>query len=370
MAVTQFLASSLSSLAQHTQQRKTQRISPLPLPLYSGLSSEAKARAAVSFFASSPLSTAYSLRRVVGFGSNGVVLAAKTNEQNVAVKIIYKHEESKHAALPAEIESLRALKPSNHSIRLLADWQDERHFYIVTDLFGSDWLATQAAKAADSLRSLRIDTPTGSISLPFSAGSSDLWAWAYAHRAHVFSTEGHSMLPLHPIKQIVKQVALALNDMHSQGFFHGDVKIENVLVQSGGAAGPQTRLADFGHAKHASFGIKSYGTQEVSPPEFLADSPFATQDLDGRAADVFALGMVLYVLLNDHGELPTAAKKAKSGSAGYEQLLAFRNGEYPLDEMTDLDQNVWDLLFAMTRVDPSTRVSMDQVLAHPFFADV
>ncbi|KAJ3065578.1 hypothetical protein HDU98_011069 [Podochytrium sp. JEL0797] len=123
--------------------------------------------------------------------------------------------------------------------------------------------------------------------------------------------------------------------MHLQGFYHGDVKIENVLVQSGGAAGPQARLADFGNAKPVSL------------------------DLDGRAADVFALGLVLCVLLNNDDELPAAAKQVMAGSTGYKQLIAFRNGEYPLGEMTDLDQSVWDFLFVMTRMDPTQRASID-----------
>ncbi|KAJ3027650.1 UNVERIFIED_CONTAM: hypothetical protein HDU68_003408 [Siphonaria sp. JEL0065] len=344
--------------------------------LYSGLNSEDKARVAVvnAFKESMQFLKTYQTKRIIGFGSNGIVLAATHGSTAVAIKIIYKNKASVQASVPAEIEVLKHLSlnstPTSKLLIHIDDWQDVNHFYVVTELFGSDWLAATSAAEPDHLHPLVFHANNTTICLPFSAGSSDLWAWSYAHRAHMFATEGHSMLPLYPVKTIVKQIAIALDEMHAKGFYHGDVKIENVLVQSGGKLGPQTRLADFGHAKHASFGIKSYGTQEVSPPEFLSDSPFSSQEIDGRAADVFALGMVLYVLLRDNGELPSAVKEVKKGRVGYERLVSFRNGEYPLDDMTDLDEDAWDLLFAMTRINPTTRVSIHQVLSHPFFADV
>ncbi|KAJ3015828.1 UNVERIFIED_CONTAM: hypothetical protein HDU68_012556 [Siphonaria sp. JEL0065] len=345
--------------------------------LYANLNSEDKARLAVvnAFKESTQFTTKYDAKRIIGFGSNGVVLAATHGSTVVAIKIIYKNKASVHASTPAEIEVLKHLSLNSASttsklLKHIDDWQDVNHFYVVTELFGSDWLAATSAVEPDCLHPLVFRANNTNISLPFSAGSSDLWAWSYAHRTHIFATEGHSMLPLHPVKAIVKQIAIALNEMHTKGFYHGDVKIENVLIQSGGKLGPQTRLADFGHTKHASFGIKSYGTQEVSPPEFLSDSSFSSQEIDGRAADVFALGMVLYVLLNNHGELPSAVKEVKKGCVGYERLVSLRDGEYPLDDITDLDDEAWDLLFAMTRIDPTSRVTIHQVLSHPFFADV
>ncbi|ORY46848.1 kinase-like protein [Rhizoclosmatium globosum] len=388
-------ASSTTSTATSTTSSATARIAVPPglaalaspktksAGLYSTLSSEEKARVAVATaFKLSPhkLVRSFAVKRIIGFGSNGVVLAATLNAAPVAIKIIYKNKVSFNDAIPPEIEVLKYINSASatrnsHILHYVEDWQDENHFYLVTELHGNDWLAcAPSTSSEDSLAPLTFkatyENASFTVTLPFSAGSSDLWAWSYAHRAHMYSTESHTMLPLHPVKQIIKQTALALQEMHSLGFYHGDVKIENVLVASGGSHGPQVRLADFGHTKHSSYGIKSYGTQEVSPPEFLQDSPYSTTDLDGRAADVFALGMVLYVLLNDHGELPSAVKKVKSGKVGYDCLVSHQQGYYPLDTISELDDSAWNLLFAMTRVDPSTRVTIDQVLAHPFFSDV
>ncbi|KAJ3015826.1 UNVERIFIED_CONTAM: hypothetical protein HDU68_012554 [Siphonaria sp. JEL0065] len=343
--------------------------------VYAGLGSEAMARVAVFHaYSQSPTQflNRYSVQRVIGFGSNGVVFAATHGSIAVAIKIIYKSKPSVQATLPAEVEILKHLNSdpstSSHLLKYIEDWQDVNNFYVVTELFGSDWLSSVSSEPEFKPISfpIQFNGSAISVSLPISAGSSDLWAWSYAHRAYMNQTEGHSFLPLMPVKQIVKQIGMALKEMHSKGFYHGDLKIENVLVRQS-SQGPQVRLADFGHTKHTSFGIKAYGTAEVSAPEFLSDAPFGASTVDGRAADVFALGMLLYVLLSGDGLAPPTVQQVMKGKVGYSGLVSYNYGEYPLGDLPDLDDDAWELMFAMTRVDPTVRITVDQVLAHSFF---
>ncbi|KAJ3205478.1 hypothetical protein HDU82_005171 [Entophlyctis luteolus] len=365
---------------------------------YANLDSESKARLAVArafALSSSKLLNTYRVARIVGFGSNGAVLAATLNTKPVAIKIIYKAKVSSNVQpVPSEIEVLKQLNSvsgaataaaQTNLLRYVDDWQDSHHFYMVTELFGSDWLAAAAgtsAGASEKLAPLSFQAIYNGLTIPvslnFSAGTSDLWAWAYAHRAHVWSVSNHehSYLPIRPIKQIIRQTAAALSEMHSRGFYHGDIKVENVLVQSDSApAGavappaPRVRLADFGHAKHHTQGIVSYGTQEVSPPELLHDAPIPAAHLDGRAADVFALGIVLFMLLNESGELPRVVKSVKSGRIGYEALLREDSGFFPFDSLNDIDADGVSLLDGMCMVDPARRLTIEQVLAHPWLAD-
>ncbi|ORY49090.1 kinase-like protein [Rhizoclosmatium globosum] len=222
-----------------------------------------------------------------------------------------------------------------------------------------------------------LQTPFHTHKIPFSSGSSDLWAWSYATRAFMHETTagcGATLIPERAVKRIVVQVAQALKEMHGCGYFHGDVKIENVLVGyrddcvDDGCGGVEVRLADFGHVRHWMRGMDAYGTREVSPPEFLSgfvgESP-----VDGRKADVFALGVLMFMLLSDEGQLPSAVRVFRAGGLGYESLLALHHGFYPLDDI-GLEPVPMSLLYAMTRVDPDTRYSIDDVLAHPYLADV
>ncbi|KAJ3391705.1 hypothetical protein HDU84_005467 [Entophlyctis sp. JEL0112] len=361
--------------------------------LYAGLDSEHKARlAVVNAFArsTSKLLNTYRVIRIVGFGSNGAVLAATTADCGpVAIKIIYKARasaisasyskpQSLHQRVPSEIEVIKEFGAPEYSeesnlLRYVDDWQDENHFYLVTELFGSDWLAAVADSAGSSekLAALKFEVvrngSSTEVSLGFSAGSSDLWAWAYAHRAHVWEVthHGHAFLPSVPVKRVVRGVAVALSALHKEGFYHGDVKAENILVQTDSAV----RLADFGHAHHVSFGINSYGTQEMSPPEFLRDSPFSSEELDGRAADVFALGMVLFTLLTESGNLPRKVKDVKLGRIGYKALLSADSGFYPFDRLNDVNAEGIALLDGMCMIDPTRRLTIEQVLAHPWLVE-
>ncbi|KAJ3068196.1 hypothetical protein HDU98_008635 [Podochytrium sp. JEL0797] len=350
--------------------------------IYTGLSSEAAARVAVFHACSITdfLLTHYRVHRVIGFGANGTVLAATTTTSStpVAIKIIYKHHQSPFLPIPPEIEALRDLHSSppspSHLLTYLTHWQDLNNYYLVTNIFGSNWLSGLDTPDADALRPVQFSCrqngiPT-SISVPMSTGCSDLWSWSYAHRSRMFATEGHSILPLHPVKRIVHQLAAGLHEMHVKGYYHGDVKIENVLVESsrGVEVGPNVVLADFGHTRHVVGGVKAYGTPQVSAPEFLSDAPFDKRVLDGRAADVFALGMVLFVLLNASGEVTAAMKQVMAGRMGYAELVACDYGDFPLESVPDLEEDGWDVLYGMTHVDPTARISIEQVLAHPFFA--
>ncbi|KAJ3116664.1 hypothetical protein HK100_001001 [Physocladia obscura] len=339
--------------------------------LYAGLNSDDKARVSVSqAFMHSPEQFLYKYRiqRIIGFGSNGVVIAATASDNGsaVAIKIIYKPRVStKVSPNPLEIEVLKSLDDPI-LLKYVESWQDENHFYLVTELFGSDWLSSEPAENLPPIVfNVRFGGLSSRISLPFSAGSSDLWAWAYAHRIHIWevSHHEHTMLPIRVIKKIVKQVALSLAVIHSRGFYHGDIKLENILVQSGGLSDPEIRLADFGHSKHVSYGIDSYGTQEMSPPEFLRGSPYGGANRDGRASDIFALGMLMIMLLNEKNQLPKAAEKIASGSIGYEQLAAVNSGFYPLDPLEDISFEGLLLLNGMCMVDPARRITAEQLLS-------
>ncbi|KAJ3087695.1 hypothetical protein HK100_008293 [Physocladia obscura] len=355
--------------------------------LYAALSTEDKARQAVrqAFALSSErlLGTAecaYSVRRIIGFGANGVVLGAVLHDRfPVAIKIIYKQRLHIAATPPDEITLLKHLRGNAMSLRYVDDWQDAHHFYLVTELFGSDWLASSSASTSTPplpplvfSAARKAGLPPVTVSLPFFSGSADLWAWASAYRIHVLKVSNalHSLLPVAPVKQIIHRIAAALAALHAQGFYHADIKLENILVQSV-ADKLEIRLADFGHARHASFGISRYGTQDLTPPEFLTGCPYAPATLDGRASDVFALGLIMRVLLNETGQLPVAvfSENMNVENLHYNDILRADMGFYPFPAIEDLDSDAQDLMNSMCMVDPAQRLNIHQVLAHPWFYD-
>jgi [calcium/calmodulin-dependent protein kinase] kinase len=116
------------------------------------------------------------------------------------------------------------------------------------------------------------------------------------------------LLRLHPLGSITPAVeavtlkrmlavAGALRYLHEEvGIIHGDVKPENILLSSDGSA----VLADFSHSVSISdwqAGM-GYGTLMFTCPEICVGDCLLP-----KAADVWAFGMTLLVLLN-HGKYP------------------------------------------------------------------
>ncbi|KAJ3129938.1 hypothetical protein HK100_008334 [Physocladia obscura] len=364
--------------------------------LYYNLSSEQAARIAIfEAFKYSPAKflNKYTVDRVIGFGSNGVVLAAISDNQStpVAIKIIYKnHVSSKlpSSHIPHEVKILKTLSKeltnvtytSSSLLKYIEHWHDKNHYYLVTELFGSDWFSN--APSLEQLCPISFyarfnSTTTQCVSLPFSSGSSDLWDWAYTYRARAWELSQchNTKLPIRRVKQIIRRVAMALAELHTRGFYHGDIKLENILVEAATVGGSdvkplEIRLADFGHARRVTSGIRHYGTQDVSPPELLLDSPYDASKCDGRASDIFALGMMMYILVNDSGELPKMAQAIKVGTIGYDELVAVDSGFYPMNGLEDIDMNGQELLDGMCMVNPDRRLTVEQIIVHSWFSEL
>ncbi|KAL4536083.1 hypothetical protein Ndes2437B_g05516 [Nannochloris sp. 'desiccata'] len=97
-------------------------------------------------------------------------------------------------------------------------------------------------------------------------------------------------------KTIFIQLLSALHYCHSQGIFHRDLKPENVLLSSEG----DVKLSDFGlGAIRQEDTINSAGLLNTicGTPNYAAPEVLARKGYDGATADIWSLGVVLYVVL-------------------------------------------------------------------------
>lgn len=92
--------------------------------------------------------------------------------------------------------------------------------------------------------------------------------------------------PLPVLVELAAQVAEALQALHLAGLVHGDLKPANVLVARDGSV----RLVDMGASRRADAATLG-GTLGYVAPEVMAGRP------GGPAADIWALGALLYQLL-------------------------------------------------------------------------
>lgn len=86
------------------------------------------------------------------------------------------------------------------------------------------------------------------------------------------------------IIEYIKQVSIALGDLHQKNIIHHDIKPNNILL----AQNKQVKIADFGMAN------KSGGTRAYMSPEMLHYERTALSD---ERVDVYALGVTLMELL-------------------------------------------------------------------------
>ncbi|KAJ3388334.1 hypothetical protein HDU84_009848 [Entophlyctis sp. JEL0112] len=337
---------------------------------YGNLSSPDRARSSVCkafSFSTCKMLKEYSVYGILGFGSNGAVLAATKNGQWVAIKIIYKH-----SALPVDSNGpleLRFLRianplghPKSHLVQFIEEWEDARNYYAVTEYFGPQWSPSYSVKPLNFcvLYGGRLHF----VSLACLAGSSSLHSWMIERRKHLAATRQNGMLDMAEVKAIIKQIAQGVHEMHSRGYYHGDIKADNVLVRDCNGQ-LEIRLADYGLSGEALRGMRFYGTQLFSPPEFLEGGGGGS---NGLAADIFALGILLFTLLHENGQIPSALYTMNNGGVKYGEVARL-GVNFPLDFLAHAEFRAIDLLHLMCRVDRSHRPTIAEVLEHPWFCE-
>ncbi len=109
--------------------------------------------------------------------------------------------------------------------------------------------------------------------------------------------EREKMLPLDEIRTIVMQICTGLEEVHSKGIVHRDMKTANVMIGADG----NIRIMDFGLSKSPLVTtMTSLGTV-LGTLGYVAPEQVTSLDVD-RRTDIFSLGVIMYELLT--GQLP------------------------------------------------------------------
>jgi tRNA A-37 threonylcarbamoyl transferase component Bud32 len=112
--------------------------------------------------------------------------------------------------------------------------------------------------------------------------------------------------PLPPLEaaRLIEAMARAVHAAHRQGIVHRDIKPQNILLTEDG----QPKIADFGLAKQLDVGGQTRTGEVMGTPSYMAPEQAAGRKDVGPAADVYALGAVLFELLT--GRPPFVAPTA------------------------------------------------------------
>jgi serine/threonine protein kinase len=162
------------------------------------------------------------------------------------------------------------------------------------------------------------------------------------------------MFAEHRARTIFRQIGDALNYIHSRDIAHRDLKPDNILIDKQFNA----KLADFGlcHVTSAKNLLKTpCGSPLYAPPEIISG-----QDYDGKAADIWSLGIVLYAMVT--GMLPWSSDN---------QIELFRQiRETTVEIPAHLSPMLQELLSRMLEKNAAKRATIGEVLASQWFPKV
>ncbi|XP_034301766.1 serine/threonine-protein kinase SIK3-like isoform X2 [Crassostrea angulata] len=249
----------------------------------------------------------YEIDRTIGKGNFAVVKLAThiVTKTKVAIKIIDKEQldEDNLKKIFREMRIMKLLKHP-HIVRLYQVMETDRMLYLVTE---------------------------------------------YASGGEIFDhLVAHGRMNEKEARKKFKQIVAAVAFCHSRNVVHRDLKAENLLLD----ANLNIKLADFGFSNTFSPG-SALKTWCGSPP-YAAPELFEGKEYYAPGVDVWSLGVVLYVLVC--GALPF------DGSSLQSLRSRVLSGKFrvPFFMSTECE----NLIKQMLTVDPSKRISIQQILNH------
>ncbi|XP_033115558.1 serine/threonine-protein kinase Chk2-like [Anneissia japonica] len=169
-------------------------------------------------------------------------------------------------------------------------------------------------------------------------------------------TESHSKL-------LFFQMVTACKYLHDKGITHRDLKPENILLSSE-EDDALIKVTDFGLSKFV--GENSFMKTLCGTPTYLAPEILKTAGMGGysKAVDLWSLGVILFICLSGY---PPFSEQIKVMTL--HQQITRGHYSFPNKYWSDVSKEAIDLIKKLMTVDPKRRLTINQVLDHPWLDD-
>lgn len=205
----------------------------------------------------------------------------------------------------------------------------------------------------------------------------------------------HQLLSKHPqgldedvAGTYFRQIILAIDYIHSKGVCHRDISTQNILLNENHS---KPVLIDFGMALRVPYSYPDdFLTEDVTDVSmgtvrrmihsqshcgklrFMAPEMYRAEDYDGLTIDIWSTGCVLFAMLTGHSPY----EKPDLMDSGYHDLLDHKfywdpksvNPLFSWGRSTISDEAV-DLLQHMFKPNPKDRLTLGQIMAHPWLTE-
>lgn len=155
-------------------------------------------------------------------------------------------------------------------------------------------------------------------------------------------------------RRYFQQLVFGLDYCHRQGIAHRDLKPQNLLLDKN----DNIKIADFGlanmqdaNANTASL-MTACGSPQYVAPEVLSESGY-----NGHLADVWSCGIILYYMLA--GTLPFNDTNQNG------LFMKIQRGQYRMSSA--FSDEAKDLISKILVVDPTKRITLDEIQKHEWF---
>ena len=154
-------------------------------------------------------------------------------------------------------------------------------------------------------------------------------------------------------KSVFKQIVEALKYCHSKRILHRDIKLDNILLTIDGVI----KVCDFGVSKIVKPTERM--NEQCGTPAYIAPEILLDQGYEGFGIDIWSAGVVLYAML--YGTVPF------KGNNMTELQKMIIKADYQLNE--GISKEAKDLIQKLLEKNPSQRISIQGILAHPWMRD-
>ncbi|XP_014824814.1 PREDICTED: MAP kinase-interacting serine/threonine-protein kinase 1 [Poecilia mexicana] len=314
---------------------------PVNIPDFSKRRKKKRTRATDSF--TGTFNDLYKLTdEVLGQGAYAKVQGCVSlqNGQEFAVKIIEKAAGHSRSRVFREVETLYQCQGNKNILELIQFFEDSSYFYLVFEKLRGGSILTHIQ-----------------------------------NRKHFNELEA---------SKVVRDIAQALDFLHTKGIAHRDLKLENILCEYTDRVSP-VKICDFdlGSGVKLSSACTPITTPELTTPcgsaEYMAPEvveAFTDEDsFYDKRCDLWSLGVILYILLSgsppftghcgtdcgwDRGEACRACQ-----SFLFESIQEGKY-EFPDKDWAHITDGAKDLISKLLVRDSTLRLSAAQVLQHPW----
>lgn len=155
-------------------------------------------------------------------------------------------------------------------------------------------------------------------------------------------------------QKFIRQIASAVDHMHTSNITHRDLKLENLLLDREN----NIKIIDFG-LSNVFYGDSSLNTQ-CGSPVYAAPEIFCNRKY-GPAVDIWSMGICMYAMLT--GKLPFLPDPPNNLTLLHTLIL---RGAHIPDSLTDSCAN---LLSRMLAVDYHYRITIEELLTHSWIME-